>query len=229
MQLYDKASSGRQRIMANLLRAPAGMSVDELRRSLGTSRNAVYQHVVALERDGLIERGEISPTKGRPTQTYRLTESGRSRFPRHYALLASLVLGALKEKLGAEALAAVLDELGGALAAEHAPALSRLPMEDRIEAVAALMRELGYAAEVEPGAKPGEPVLRAHNCVFHDLAREHPEVCRLDLALLGRLLDRPISHRECMLRGGRSCRFGFADEADQQDATPKRERKRTSG
>jgi predicted ArsR family transcriptional regulator len=207
-------SSGRDRILTQLLHASEGLSVADLQRELRLSRNAVYQHVNAMQRDGLVEQADIRPTRGRPTSRYRLSEAGKAQFPRHYALLASMLIEAVKSSQGNEALARVLEQLGRTLAEKYAGTLTTLPEAERLRAVAGILQELGYAAQTEEPRRRGDPVLRAHNCVFHDLAAEHPEVCRLDLALLGALLGRPIRHCECMLRGGRTCRFGFADEPE---------------
>ena len=183
------------------------MSVDQLSRLLEISRNATYQHVVALERDALIEKAEIAQTKGRPSQTFRLTESGRAKFPKRYSLFARLLVGLVKSRMGAEELAACLEELGQSLADEYAERVSDLKGDALMAEIAQIMLELGYEAEVTPSADSGDVEIRAHNCVFHDLAAEHKEVCTLDLALISRLVGAPIDHAECVVRGGTCCRF----------------------
>jgi predicted ArsR family transcriptional regulator len=49
--------------------------------------------------------------------------------------------------------------------------------------------------------------VEAYNCVFHALARAHPEVCRFDLAFMEAASGRPVQHLECLVRGGHACRF----------------------
>lgn len=39
------------------------------------------------------------------------------------------------------------------------------------------------------------------------LAEQHPQVCELNLALIGTLGRFPAQHLECMHRGGETCRF----------------------
>jgi DeoR family suf operon transcriptional repressor len=189
-----------------LLHAADPLGIDQLSRHLSISRNATYQHVTALERDGLVAKAEIAATKGRPGQTYQLTEAGRATFPRHYALFAHLLIGVIKARLGAEDLKACLTDLGQSLAAQFAGQVSDLDPARQIEDVAAILLELGYEAKTT-ASKAMEAEIVAHNCVFHDLARDHPEVCALDLALMSTLLGRQIDHVECMVRGGSCCRF----------------------
>ena len=65
-----------------------------------------------------------------------------------------------------------------------------------------------------PCAATAKRQVEAYNCVFHALAKAHPDVCRFDLAFMEAATGRPIQHMECLLRGGQACRFriGSADE-----------------
>lgn len=196
-----------RRILQALLQADTPLPVDHLTRMLNISRNATYQHFVALERDGLIEKATVTQTKGRPSQTYQLAEKGRAAFPKHYALLAKLLIGLVKNRMGPDLLRDCLEELGTSLADQYTPNVAELKGDPLIQEVANIMRELGYESEaVNRGDGKGFEI-RAHNCVFHELAKEHEEVCALDLALLSRLIGSPIEHSECVVRGGSCCRF----------------------
>lgn len=195
------------RILQLILQADAPLRIDNLSRTLAISRNAAYQHVVALERDGFVEKAEIAPTKGRPGQTYQLTEKGRATFPKHYDLFAKLLIGLVKSRLGGEELARCLTELGQKLAGDFADRVEALEGNDLIVEVAQILLELGYEAETVPAQSATGLEVRAHNCVFHDLAKEHAEVCSLDLALLSELTGGPVEHVECVVRGGTCCRF----------------------
>ncbi len=199
------------RILQALLQSDAPMSVEQLSRHLAISRNATYQHMIALERDAFIEKADVAQTKGRPTQTFRLTESGRAKFPKRYSLFARLLVGLVKSRMGADELTACLEELGHSLADEYAARVAGLKGDALIAEIAKIMLELGYEAEATPRTDSGELEIRAHNCVFHDLAAEHQEVCTLDLALISRLVGAPIDHIECVVRGGTCCRFRKID------------------
>ena len=80
------------------------MSVQSLSVELGISRNAAHQQVLALEREGLIERASAIRTKGRPSQGYRLSTAGSATFPRQYALLAKQFLAELSRHLSGDEL-----------------------------------------------------------------------------------------------------------------------------
>src|SRR6185369_5975497 len=99
-----ETARSRDRILELLLKAGEPLSVPALARALGISRNASHQLVVALEREGLVERASPIRTKGRPSRSFRLSPAGRATFPRQYALLARQLLGELAHHLGPDEL-----------------------------------------------------------------------------------------------------------------------------
>jgi predicted ArsR family transcriptional regulator len=195
-----------QQLLALLLSNKAGLTVDELSAQLQITRNAVRQHLAALERDDLVRRGETKPSGGRPEQLYLLSERGAEMFPRRYSWFSELLIEAMEADVGRDAVGDKLDQMGRAVARQLLK--SKAPPPDRASRVAAMaeiMKELGYAAEVAPA--PAEDTIAAVNCVFHHLAAKFPEVCRFDLGLIGAFTDTAVDHQECMVRGGRMCRF----------------------
>ncbi|MFJ4346795.1 helix-turn-helix transcriptional regulator [Pseudomonas sp. NPDC089401] len=194
-----------QDLLHALLHQPAGMSIDDLAQALAITRTAVRQHLAALERDGLVQRGATRPTGRRPEQLHQLTDHGRELFPRQYPLLANLLIGEVAGVLGQDALRALMRQLGRKLAAD---------MEREVVDEARIVQHMnaaGYEAEVFFRSS-GEAQIVAHNCVFHHLAKAHPVVCELDLALIGALGGAEVSHEECMLRGGQVCRFALGKD-----------------
>ncbi|SDH59877.1 helix-turn-helix transcriptional regulator [Pseudomonas panipatensis] len=189
-----------QDLLTALLYRASGMSIDELAEQLAVTRTAVRQHLAALERDALVLRGTTRPTGRRPEQLYLLSPRGRELFPRQYQLLADLLIGEIAQLVGHDALVALMRNLGTRMAAglEQATVSEARIVEH--------MNETGYAAQVF-ARSAGEPEIVAHNCVFHHLASAHPEVCELDLALIGTLGGGSVEHLECMVRGGQVCRF----------------------
>jgi len=195
-----------QQLLALLLSNKAGLTVDELSGELEITRNAVRQHLAALERDDLVRRGETKPSGGRPEQLYLLSSRGAEMFPRRYSWFSELLIEAMAADIGQDAVGDKLDQMGRAIAQQLLK--SKASPDDRASRVAAMaeiMKELGYEAAVAPA--PAEDTIAAVNCVFHHLAAKFPEVCRFDLGLIGAFTDSTVEHQECMVRGGRMCRF----------------------
>lgn len=201
-----ESGRSRDRILELLLRAEEPLSVQALAAALGVSRNAAHQQVVALEREGLIERASAIRTRGRPSQGFCLSDAGKATFPRQYALLAQQMLEELARHLGPDELRKAMQRIGLSLADGLRSEIGSNPTE-AVPRIAALMRELGYESTAVEGADGTE--IEAHNCVFHDLAMADPNICEIDLSLLRSLSGKAVEHRRCMALGERSCRFAF--------------------
>lgn len=202
-----------QQLLRALLYQSAGMSIDDLAAVLAVTRTAVRQHLAALERDGLVARGQTRPTGRRPEQLYQLTLRGKELFPRQYQLLADLLIDEVAKILGHDGLTALMRSLGRKLAA----GLEQQAIDE--EKIVSHMNHAGYEAEVF-FRSGGEREIVAHNCVFHHLAQAHPQVCELDLALIGALGHGDVEHLECMLRGGKVCRFHLTATPLATEETP---------
>lgn len=187
-----------------------GMTLEQLSERLGVTRNAVRQHVTALERDGLVTAQGMRPGVRRPSRTYGLTELGAEEFPRRYDLLALSLLEALRDTVGDEVAERVLDSLVERVADRWLSTLERLAPAERTAEVVKIMNRLGYHARVvaEPvGRREEIGAVEAVNCVYHRVARETRLVCRFDERLLSRLLGRPVGLTSCMAEGDGSCVF----------------------
>lgn len=209
-EAFGQLGRTRQRVLRHLLRSPAGASVEQLGGATGVTHNAVRQHLTALIGSGYVARGDAVPTGGRPEQLFTLTEAGREVFPRRYAQLASQLIESVGEELGGERLGAMLARLGARMGSDLAaelPASAGTPA--RIEAIAKAMTEMGYEARARVSDPRAAPQIVAHNCVFHQLAGRHPQVCGFDIGFLEQASGRPVDHVECMVRGGGACRFRF--------------------
>jgi predicted ArsR family transcriptional regulator len=195
-----------QQLLSTLLEHKSGLTVDELCKQLEITRTAVNQHLLALERSGYIAKDKLTRTGGRPGHTYILTTAGHALFPKQYAWFSRLLLESLEAELGKEGLKRYLDKLGAGLSDTLQTRVQGLTPEQRLSEVVAILEELGYDADLEQTPEQG-PAINAHNCVYHDLAKTHNEVCQFDISLLKSLLGADIEHKSCMARGDDCCRF----------------------
>jgi DeoR family suf operon transcriptional repressor len=201
----------RRELMQKLLESKdTGLTVDELSRELGITRTAVQQHVVGLERDGLVAEVDRRSTGGRPSRAYGLSERGYERFPRNYALLAEGLLATATESLGEEAVDGLLMKLAERIADEASPRLRAGAGGSKLEAVIDLMNEIGYDAAPLPD---GEGISAA-NCVYHKVAERTRAVCRYDVRLLSLLLGESVEHDCCMQDGDGRCTFRLGRPAE---------------
>jgi predicted ArsR family transcriptional regulator len=207
--MLDSMGARQQDILKFMLENKDGVTDDELAQRLNISRNAVRQHISALERDLLIKQLGTRPTMGRPELFYGLSNKGRETFPRRYSWFSELLMTALFKEVGRDGLTERIKIMGENVAkdllARQRPSEST---KEAINGLNKLMVDLGYSSKVILSDK-GEASIEASNCVFHDLAAKHPEVCQFDLVMMSTFTKTQVCHEECMVRGGKVCRFKF--------------------
>lgn len=198
-----------QELLNQLLKNKGGLTVDELAKRLEITRNAIRQHLSALENDGLVSQGVSRPSGGRPEQLYVLTDSGKELFPRHYSWFAQLMVESIKQESGAGGLRERMDVMGTEVAQQLRQQYSGLEnQQQKVEKLSEVMEQLGYNTK-NVKVIDGMPMIEADNCIFHNLAIKNPEICQFDLALMSTFTDSKIDHQECMASGGNVCRFKF--------------------
>jgi predicted ArsR family transcriptional regulator len=172
--------------------ADAGRAIgrDEAAAEIGVSRSLAAYHLDKLVERGLLEAcferrgGGSGPGAGRPAKLYRRArrEFALRAPPRDYQLLSELLLRAGGDEQSDTATARlerVAYEFGGELAEAEKQQSGADP---KLEV---LLRARGYEPfDDEPGT------VRLRNCPFDAAANRHPDlVCRLNLGLLGGILD----------------------------------------
>lgn len=200
-----------QKLLRRLLVSPEGATVEALCEALHVTHNAIRQHLTALIAAGYVERGSAIPTGGRPQTRYVLLPAGRDLFPRNYGLVAASMLERLYATAGKAGVQAMLADMGRELGAAAAERISAVSDEETARALAEQLDALGYEAQAVE--RDGETQVEAYNCVFHALAKAHPDICRFDLAFMEAATGRPIQHLECLVRGGHACRFRLGARA----------------
>jgi predicted ArsR family transcriptional regulator len=184
-------ASTRGQIVALLRRS--GRTVSELADELSLTDNAVRSHLAALERDGLVEtRRGASRGVGKPPATYALTPAADGLLPKAYAPVLGILLGTLGERMGSDALADLLREVGRRAAAGRPNESDDLRM--RIDAAYGVLGELGGVADLEETEEG--VVIRGFSCPLAALVPDHPEVCQLAEALLTEIVGVPV-HERC--------------------------------
>ncbi|HEX7324599.1 MAG TPA: helix-turn-helix domain-containing protein [Rhodanobacteraceae bacterium] len=195
-----------QKLLRRLLLSPQGATVEELCAALGVTHNAVRQHLTALIAQGFVERGKSIPSGGRPRTCYVLQASGRELFPRNYALIARSMLEYLYAHAGTAAVQGMLAEMGATLGGDAAQRIAAAATPDEAaRCLADQLDVLGYEAHTVH--TDGHDEVEAWNCVFHSLAKAHPDVCRFDLAFMSAATGRQVQRTACMLHGSPTCRF----------------------
>ena len=206
--------SSQQAVLDHLLEHKAGATLEELVSAVGLSRTAVNQHLIALEKDGNVRKGAARRTRGRPQHVYILTEQGANLFPKQYSWFSSLLLQTLRQQVGEGQVSQYMYDLGVKLSAGLIPRLVGMNRTERIAEIVKIMNETGFVARTTtPAGSDKLPRVECRNCVYHDLSKQYPEVCRFDIGFISGLMGAEVEHESCMQRGGETCRFRFVPPA----------------
>lgn len=194
-------------ILELLLNKRSGLTIDAIANALDISRTAVLQHFSGLQREGCVQDGSLDKTAGRPVRSYVITEKGINHFPKQYSWFSEIVLNRLKQQMGSKVFREFMGQLGKDVAQGLLEKVAGKSKQVRMEELVNIMQGLGYEAEALPPNGHNQLQLQARNCVYHDLAQKHEEVCEFDLVLMSTLLDNDIEHIECLAKGGEVCHF----------------------
>jgi DeoR family transcriptional regulator, suf operon transcriptional repressor len=205
--MADQLGSRQRQILELLLEHKAGLCIDEIAKTLNISRNAVQQHISALELEGYLQAGELNKTAGRPVRRYVLTEAGINSFPKQYAWFSKLMLAELKNEIGSEAFQRYMYKLGHNLSQSYLYRFTGKKADERKKELLKIMDEMGFKTGKPDMENHQETTIKAYNCIFHDLAQKHNEICKFDIALMTALLEKDVELTECMAKGNGLCCF----------------------
>ncbi len=207
--MLELLGNRQQELLKLLLKNKGGLTLEELSEYLKITRNAVRQHIAALENNGIVTEGVTRPSGGRPEQLYVLTDEGKEFFPRNYSWFAQLMVESIAQESGVAGLRERLGTMGERVAQQLLSQNSVLKTrEQKVEKLSEVMEELGYNTK-SSAVNSNALTIEADNCIFHNLAMKNPEICQFDLALLSTFTDSTVNHEECMAKGGNVCRFKF--------------------
>ncbi|OYV22842.1 MAG: transcriptional regulator [Methylococcaceae bacterium NSO1] len=210
--MLQNISLRQHHILQLLLENRVGLSIDALAKVMDISRAAVQQHLVGLEGDGYIKKNALNKTAGRPVVIYGITDKGINYFPKQYAWFSDLILSELRQEMGAEGFKDYMQRLGIRLANSLRSQFEGKNLNDRIEELLLIMANLGFQVTTEIESESSKSVIRANNCIYHDLAQKHIEICAFDLALMSSLLDKEVKQLSCMAKGDCACRFRIQEK-----------------
>ena len=185
-------------------------TISQLSELLGISEISVRHHLISLEAEGIITSTEERHGVGRPRFIYRLTEKGFQNAPIDFLTISDQALTTMKRFLGTDTLLDLFKQFGNDLAERYASTISSQDPDQILDQLANQLIQDGF---IFSWARSGDSyMLTTHHCPFHYLGQKHPEVCAINHALLESLIQHPISHNSCILRGDVACTYTY--EAD---------------
>ena len=196
-----------RQIVIETLSQSGPQPVRVLARAAHLSTMAMRYHLTLLAREGLIVQQETARrgTVGRPQSLYALADEALERLPKKYNILAAQLLEEIGDTLGAKETRALLRRTGRRTAASAPPLRSGAGPQARMNRATKFLSDRGYLARWEQ--THGELLLNVCNCPYRQVAQEHREVCDMDHAMIGALVDAPLKMTRCIAQQDGQCQF----------------------
>lgn len=209
----------RRRIL-EYLRATGEAGVEALAEHVDLAPVTIRHHVSVLLDAGLIgyradtaHRGR-GGRRGRPRHRYFLTDAGREAVAPSrvagYDLLAGRLLDALRQG-DHGATQRFFDDMARDLSDSRRPELVGQPIDVRLDAVTATLAEIGF--EVRWERDGDDYLIRELACPYGTLSHDHAEVCAMDKAMIGRMVDGEVRREEWRVDGAPQCVFRVIPKA----------------
>ena len=199
----------KQQILA-LLKRTGSVTVEEAACALAVASMTARQHLVGLERDGLIQTERVRRSTGRPHYLFTLTSKGDETFPRRYDLLAQIILdevaaidvGDIAALAPAKRRTLLVRRTADRIADRYRFQVEGRSLAERVAAVTDVLHLVGGFAEWL--TTPTGFEIRDYNCAFARLVPETNNGCEWHIRLLNQLLKWPV-HHEHMVEGRVQC------------------------
>jgi len=189
-----------------LLKKRGPTSIDDLSRELNITSMGIRQHLLSLERRGLIDYVSKRQGIGRPAFLYRLTEKADELFPKSYDKFLVNLFKDIEKHEGQEKIEEIFKWRRNRIIKDVKDALAdRKTSYDRVNGLKDILESEGYLAELNDSNNHYN--LKLYNCPIYKLANEFKDVCRYDLQMFRDLLGKDVNREECITDGDPSCTY----------------------
>ncbi len=198
-----------QEFLATLQRLQPA-TVLELCSAQGVTATAVRQKLLRFQSEGFVQREVSRQHRGRPRHEYRLTSEGVRELGDDYAVMASLLWREVMKIQPVDVRNQVLVGLKTSMVKRFSGLVDQATLASKMQHLTKVMSSQGFDLEVgERSQKSGVmlPILREHNCPYHELALEDASICELEQAVYAELLGTKVELSACQLDGHRCCEF----------------------
>jgi predicted ArsR family transcriptional regulator len=136
---------------------------------------------------------------------YSLSEKGQAFFARGYEDLALVLLEEVLQLTEPDNAQRLLQRVSARLGAQYAEQIHGMALADRLRELVALLAKRGILSTVEEA--DGAFVLTEFGCPYYGLAREHREVCGVEIEAMEQALGSQVTLCQSQLDGHHGCQF----------------------
>ncbi|MHA1977342.1 MAG: helix-turn-helix transcriptional regulator [Candidatus Hodarchaeales archaeon] len=206
----------RERILRHLMLHGATLeekyncTIKNISKVIGLSSNVIWNHLVSLEREGVVKRVERHGKTGRPALVFSLTDKGFELFPKSYMELSIQILNEINELHGEDEIKRIFSNIGKKLAENVQKQMSQVPskstsMKAKLTALVSVLREHGTFHELLEDKDSF--ALKNYNCLSLGVVKINPLVCTIDETLIEEIFSQIPIKEKCIGDGDEFCVF----------------------
>jgi len=195
----------RERIIG-ILKKKGPLPIDDLSRQLGITPMGIRQHLLFLERKGLVEYVAKRHGIGRPAFIYRLTEKADELFPKAYPEFIVNAFKDIEKNEGRNKIDDIFRWRKERLLKENREALSdKKILHEKVYRFKDILEADGYLADLDEDNR--NHILRLFNCPIFRVASEFKEPCVYELQMCRDLFGADVMRPQCMAEGDPFCTY----------------------
>lgn len=214
MSTLDLVSSDTRRELLQLVKRKGSLSLDEAMEALDMARTTVREHLLRLERKGLVERSTERQGRGRPSLRYTMTPKAKILFPSRDGELMGRLLAFLNEEGAEELVGTFFEDYWNERTRRVKQKLEGVgedDLEKRLELLAEILEEEGFMPQIERGE--GTITIRECNCPFPESVKQTHIPCKLEAAFYETLFGAQVKRSNYIPDGHPACTYELAPAA----------------
>ena len=187
-----------------LLKKSGGLSIEELSKSIHITPMGIRQHLLSLEKKGIVTYIAKKHGIGRPGFFYMLTDSAEGLFPKSYDKFALEVLEFLRESEGPEKLDLFFKWRKDLQLKAIRNSLAGLEtLEVTLKGLKDMLQSEGHIVEL--ARNNGHYHFKQYNCPINKIAAEFKDICMYELQLYRELFGQQVIMEQNMTEGSHAC------------------------
>jgi predicted ArsR family transcriptional regulator len=205
MDIFIEENSTRKNIIL-LLKKNGGMSIEDLSKVIDITPMGIRQHLLALEKKGIVTYVARRRGIGRPGFIYMLTDAANDLFPKSYDKFAVDLLRDIKKHEGNEKIDKIFSWRRERLFKMNREALSgKENLDDTLHTFKNILEANGHFVDIS--RNNGHYYLKQYHCPINKVASEFKDACKHELQLYRDLIDKNITREQSVSEGAPSCLY----------------------
>ncbi len=189
-----------------LLKRKGPLSIEALTKELNITSMGIRQHLLSLERRGLIDYATRRQGIGRPAFLYKLTEKADALFPRTYDQFILNLLRDVEDHEGREKVDETFKWRKNRMLKDFKDSLAdKKTVRDKLYGLNDILASEGYLPEIQDS--DNHYALKIFNCPVFKIGFEYRDTCRYDLQTFRDLFGKDVTREECIIDGDASCTY----------------------